>query len=417
VKKYLFFDNASTTRCCDEAVALVQRFASEDFGNPSSSHAFGQLAAKAIREARIFFAETFRVRPEQVIFTGSGSEADNLAVYGVAMAALVKTMSSAGAGAGARTSRKQPVAAPPRVIASAIEHPAIRRTVESLEALGIDARLAPVDSRAQLDLDAFDALLTPETVLVSIHRVNNIVGSVFPVEELAKRVKARVPGAIFHTDAVQAFGRVSVPVAPSSVDLVSISAHKIEGPKGVGALIVLDPALLKGGLRPLVWGGDQEGGFRSGTQSAGLIAGFHAAAKRTLERQTQYHAGVEAQRARLRELLNARGLLGKAVTWNSPDDAVPNVVSLSVPGYPSGPLAKLLEERGCLVSTGSACSSQKVEPDTVLAAMGLPVAVQGSMIRVSFSGSAPVEDVDTLVAALDESITLMGTLLGRAKRA
>ena len=400
MENLLFFDNASTTQCCERAADFVRRFAHEEFGNPSSSHALGQQSAKAIREARQFFAKTFNTSPDQIIFTGSGSESDNLAVYGVAMDALAK-----------RHAKGNTQTPPPRVICSTIEHPAVRKTVQSLQSLGIDVQLAPVDKHGQIIREKFLELLTPATVLVSIMRVNNIVGALLPVEDLAKLAKEKVPTLIFHTDAVQAFGRVDVPTSPSPVDLVSLSAHKIEGPKGVGALIVLNKALLKNGLRPLVWGGDQEGGFRSGTQNAGLIAGFHAAAEMTLQGRPLYEAHVAKLQARFKDGLKKKNLLGK-INWNSPENAVSHIISLSVPGYPSGPLAKLLEERLCLVSTGSACSSQKMEPDPVLSGMGLAPNILTSAIRVSFSSDNSPENVDTLVDALAESITLMERLLG-----
>ena len=403
MRNYLFFDNASTTKCCKAATDLLQRYADEDFGNPSSSHALGQQAARAIREARVFFAETFKVSPEQVIFTGSGSEADNLAVYGVAMEALVRQKRTGGPS--------------PRVIASATEHPAVRKTVQSLTALGIDAQLVPVDSKGQINKEKLLELLTPETVLVSIQRVNNIVGSLLPVEELAKLCKEKVPHLTFHTDAVQAFGKVEVPTFPSQVDLISISAHKIHGPKGVGAMIVLNKKLLKNGIRPLIWGGEQEGGFRSGTQSAGLIAGFHVAAAQSLKDREGFLEHCGTLQEYLEKQLRKHGLLDdqpskSKLHWNSPREGVPYIVSLSVPGFPSGPLAKLLEERNCLVSTGSACSSQKTEPDPVLSAMGLSSQIYGSAIRISFSSSIQKKDIDTLVQALDESIQLMAQLLG-----
>ncbi len=412
MKSYLFFDSASTTKCCEAAADLVRKFADEEFGNPSSSHAMGQQAARAIRESRLYFARLFQIDPDQVIFTGSGSESDNLAVLGVAMDAFARRRAGAGAGG-----------PPIRVLASAIEHPAVRKAVQSLTAFGIDARLIPVTREAQLERERFLELLTTETALVSIQSLNNIVGSVLPVEELARIAKERVPGVIFHTDAVQAFGRVDVPTAPSPVDLVSISGHKVEGPKGVGALLVLNRALLKSGLRPLIWGGDQEGGFRSGTQNAGLIAGFRAAVEKTLEERETRTARVRELRDRFRQGLVEKGLLGPdpaapghfAVHWNSPVDAVPHIVNLSLPGFPSGPLAKLLEERGCLVSTGSACSSQKIEPDSVLAAMGLNPNLLSSAIRVSFSACLELSDVDQLTASLDESIGLMAKLLGAAR--
>lgn len=399
MKKYLFFDNASTTKCCDEAAEALRRFATDDYGNPSSSHAFGQRGAKAIRDARLFFAETFKVQPEQVIFTGSGTEADNLAVLGVAMDARFKNKGKI------------------RVLASAIEHPAVKKPIQSLAAFEIETVALPITPAGQIQPEAFQKNVTADTALISIMQVNNIMGAILPVEELAREAKAKNPHIIFHTDSVQAFGRVPIPQAPSPVDLISISGHKVEGPKGVGALIVLNKALLKNGIRPLIWGGDQEGGFRCGTQNAGLIAGFHAAALKTLENRASHSEYTALLRARLAEALHSRGLLSandpkSPLRWNSPPGAVSHIVNLSAPGFPSGPLAKLLEERGCLISTGSACSSQKAEPDPVLSAMGLPVAIQTSAIRISFSTDNSLEDVDTLAQALDESLQRMHLLLG-----
>ncbi|MFL5814436.1 MAG: cysteine desulfurase family protein [Bdellovibrionia bacterium] len=416
MKNYLFFDNAATTRCCDSAATLLHRFATEDFGNPSSSHAYGQKASKAIADARQFFAQTFKVKPAQVIFTGGGTEADNLAVYGIALQAIVN--------ANKASSQTGNPAARPRVLASAIEHPAVRKTVESLSEMGIDAQLIPVNADAQIRMDALEQLLTPETVLVSIQQVNNIVGSVLPVTEIARRCKELQPNVIFHTDAVQAFGKVEHPVSGSPVDLVSISGHKVHGPKGVGALIVLNENLLKSGIRPLIWGGEQEGGLRSGTQNAGLIAGFHAAAQETLAQKPQVEVHVKKLQSYFKEMLLARGLTHAEPTrcllrWNSPSQAVPHIINLSLmqvaPGksaglLPGGLLAQMLEERGCLVSTGSACSSKKKAPDAVLMAMGLPVEACGAALRISFSSSNKLEDVDTLIAALDESLQMMRSL-------
>lgn len=398
--KFLFFDNAATTPCLGDVAEVFNRFSCEDYGNPSSSHALGQEAAKAIRDSRQFFAQAFRVEPSQVIFTGSGTEADNLAIYGVALPALARP-----------ESRRK------RVLASSIDHPAVRKTVLSLGSLGLDAQLIPVDAQGQVRGDELDRLVGPETLLVSIHQVNNIMGAILPVAELAQLAKQKNPGLVFHTDSVQAFGKVAPPDPRSGVDLVSISGHKVHGPKGVGALIILNKNLLKHGLRPLIWGGEQEGGFRSGTQNAGLIAGFRVAAERTLAEQAKGSEQVHKLQTRFRDLLIIKGLLangprpGGKVHWNSPSTAVPHIVSLSVPGYPAALLAKLLEERRCLVSTGSACSSQKIEPDQVLIAMGVPGELCQSAIRVSFSSQNELDEVDQLVAALDESIQMMTRLL------
>ena len=402
MSKFLFFDNASTTQCCDEAVELVQKFAREEFGNPSSAHAMGQQAACAIKEARRFFAGVFNIEPNQIIFTGSGSEADNLAVYGVALDALAKRRHG-------------------RVLASATEHAAVRKTVKSLTDLGLDSRLLGVDGQGQIDQPEFEKNLIPQTILVSIQQVNNISGAILPVEELARFAKSKVRHSVFHSDCVQAFGKIEPPKGGSPVDLVSISAHKVKGPKGVGALIVLNKHLLKEGMRPLIWGGDQESGFRSGTQSTGLIAGFHAAAKLTLEkREKSFEHARELQQA-FRQELTERGLIdvkpgekrvNSTVRWNSPEKAVPHIVSFSVPGYPSPLIAKMLEDRSCIVSMGSACSSHKSEPDPVLCAMNLPPAIYNSALRVSFADCNSREDVHTLVAALEDSIQQMKKLLG-----
>lgn len=398
--KYHFFDSASTTPCCSEASQLVQQFAIEDYGNPSSSHFFGQKAARAIREARLFFAQTFRVEPDQIIFTGSGSEADNLAIYGTALNAL----------------RTHPQTL--RVIASSTEHPAVRRTVQSLSHLGIDAQLIPVDATGQISRSHYEQILTPSTLLVSIQQVNNITGAILPVEELAQIAKEKVPGVIFHTDAVQGFGKARTITAPSPVDLLSISGHKVKGPKGVGALIVLNRRLLKSGLQPLIWGGEQEGGFRSGTQNPGLIAGFSAAAQQTLAQLDSRNEHFRTLQNCLKEFLIEKGLMSrqgeptKKICWNSPELAVPHIVSLSIPGFPTGPLTRLLEERGFLVSTGSACSSSKAEPDAVLSAMGYPPQINQFAIRISFLDVHQVEDIQNLVNALEESLRVMSQLLG-----
>jgi cysteine desulfurase len=403
VKSYLFFDYASTTKCCEAAAEMTRRFAVEEFGNPSSSHVLGQVAARSIRDARIAFSKVFNITPEQIIFTGSGTEADNLAVSGITLGALAKN----------KPVTHRISSTPVRVIISATEHSAVKMAAKSMTDFGVDIQVAPVDSYGQIIQDKFLELLTPSTALISIHQVNNIIGSLLPVEELARISKERVPTAIFHSDAVQAFGKVNVPTFPSAIDLVSISGHKIEGPKGVGALIVLNKDLLNSGLRPLIWGGNQEGGFRSGTQNAGLIAGFQLAAEQVLEKLEINIQYVWSLRKHFEELLRIK--MANRIHINSPDRSslsIPHIISLSVPGVSPGPLARLLEERGCIVSTGSACSSHKPEPEPVLAAMGLPAQIQNSAIRISFSRFNKIEELNVLVQALDESIQHISKLLG-----
>jgi len=401
--KQVYLDSAATTRCCSEAASALQRFAETDYGNPSSTHAMGAKASQAIKESRRYFADLFKVAPDQIIFTASGSESDNLAIYGVAMDRLSKCE-------------------PFRVLASSTEHPAVKKSVQSLltisEDVEVEAEFIPVKSDGQIDEAKLLELLKKPTTLVTFHQVNNIVGTRIPVEKLAKLIKQHSPQTLVHVDAVQAFGKVPHPLGPD-VDLVSISGHKIEGPKGVGALIILNPSLMKSGIRPLIWGGGQEGGFRSGTQSPGLIYGFYLATKRRFENLEAYTQKIASLHSSLKESIQTE--LGTRVHWNSPRDAIPHIVSLSIPGYSlsqsiAGPLAKLLEERGFLVSTGSACSSSKPEPEPVLAAMGFEPGLLTSMVRVSFSDNVSIEDTRAFSRALRESLDIVEKLLGPPAR-
>ncbi len=403
MKKYRFFDNASTTKCCEAAIELNRRFSEDDYANSSSSHAMGQLAARAIREARVFFAETFRVDPTQVLFTGSGTESDNLAIQGVALSQLTRQ-----GGSFSRTGR-------PRMLCTATEHPAVKKSVESLISLGFEPELIPVDSAGNILRERLLGLLDPAPLLVSIQRVNNITGTIHPVEELASLIKAKAPDTLIHTDAVQAFGKVSLPTAPSKVDFVSLSAHKIEGPKGVGALIVMNRELLRYAIRPLIWGGNHEGGFRAGTQNPGLIAGFHAAAKLALENQKARMEKIAGLNTKLREILAAP--LGSKIVINSPADAAPHILSFSVPGLASAGLARCLEDRDFIVSTGSACGSEHAnEPDPVLSAMGLSDTLATSALRVSFSHLNEEQELVEFAQALKESIEHTAKLMGSNRR-
>ncbi len=394
----LFFDNASTTRSCEAAVDALSRFSAVDYGNPSSTHALGRVAAQALDEARAFFADVFSIEPAQIVFTGSGTEADNLAVLGASLGmGLPQSAETRG-----------------RVILSAIEHPAVTESAHSLRDFGFEVIECPVNRQGQPVLDEFRKALTPQTVLVSIQQVNNITGALLPVEELARITKAAVPTAIFHTDAIQGFGRIPCPDSRTSVDLVSISAHKIHGPKGIGLLAVLNRRLLKKGLRPLIFGGGQEQGLRSGTQSVALAAAFQAAAAELLRQRLERYQHAALLRTRLIEALSPHADL--SLQWNSPLDtalAVPHILNLSIPGCPSGPMARLIEEAGCIVSTGSACQANRDEPDPVLDRMGFPPEIARSAIRISFSHENTIADIQTLGAAIQQAAQRIFLLHGR----
>ena len=397
---YRFFDYASTSPCSEEALQTYLETSKEHFANPSSSHILGQKAARIIRDAREFFASQFQIEPAQVIFTGSGTEANNLALIGSTLPSLVEAPQKKA-----------------QLLFSAIEHASVRNTALSLKDFGVKVHPIPVNSQGEILEDVFEKQLSEGVSVVSIQTVNQLIGAHVPVEKWAALTKKLSPCAIFHTDAIQAFGRVPVPQAPSSqVDLMSLSAHKIRGPKGMGALIVLNRDLLKHKkLRPLIWGGGQEKGMRSGSQNPALIASFHRAAQTALAEQNASHRHVLHLSETFKKLLTEKTI--PELQWNSPHThAIPHILNLSFLGIPAAPLASVLEEKKCIISTGSACHSKKSDPDPVLAALGLSTETQNSAIRVSFSSQTQIKEVELLVEEIADSVTRLRLLLGKSLR-
>jgi cysteine desulfurase len=391
MKSVLFFDNASTTRCCDAALDRLRAYSTELYANPSSQHSAGETANTAIRQARERFANIFNVEPDQIIFTGSGTEANNLALQGITFKRLLNKSQQTG------------------VISLAIEHPSVRNTALSLIDFKVPVTLLNTDTNGQITeqnlLDKIDNL----TSLISIQAVNNVTGAILPIEKLAAECKKNREDIVFHSDAIQAFGRITLPRHPSSVDLISISAHKINGPKGIGALIVLNRSLLKE-LRPLIYGGGQEYGLRSGTPNVGLIAAFHAALEHTLEHRDIF----EKHTNKLREQFLSKLGESKRVTINSPRGplGISNIINFSIPGHASGPFSRLLDEYGCIVATGSACDSRRNTADPVLTAMGFTHDIASSSLRISFSLENKIEDIDLLATAIHHAINRMDLLSG-----
>lgn len=394
---YRFFDYASTSPCCEQALQTYLEVSKEHFANPSSSHTLGQKAARVIREAREFFASHFQVEPEQVIFTGSGTEANNLAIFGPMLHEVL-----------AKPQEKK------QVLFSSIEHASVRNAALSLQDYGVQVERIQVSSLGEITESLFKEQLQKNPSLVSVQTVNQLIGTLIPVEKWAQLTKSISPHTLFHTDAIQALGRVPLPQASSSqIDLLTLSAHKVQGPKGVGALIVLNRSLVRNKkLRPLLWGGGQEKGMRSGTQNPALISSFYQAARIALQNEKALFEHVLKLRDRFKELIFQKGISG--VRWNSPEEQhVPHILNLSFLGIPAAPLAGLLEEKKCIVSVGSACHSKKPGPDPVLAALGLPLDVQNSALRISFSSQTQLSDVEVLAEEIAESVKRLGLLLGR----
>ena len=381
----IYLDHNATTPV-DPAVADAMDAAQRRcFGNASSVHTFGQAAKSAIDEARTSVAALLAARGNDVIFTGSGTESDNLAIRGVASAAALS---------GRR-----------HLIASSIEHEAVLNTLKSLARQGWTTTLLPVGESGVVEPDALSAALTDETALVSVMLANNEIGTLQPVAELARLARER--GALFHTDAVQAAGKHPIDVQTLGVDLLSISAHKFNGPKGVGALWVRRGARL---VAPIT-GGRQERNRRPGTENVPGIVGMGAAARLAGEKLQADAARLAALRDRL-EAGVLDGVPGTLV--NGACERVPNTTNISFDGVEAEALLIALDLEGIAVSTGSACSSGTLEPSHVLRAMGFrPHRAQNS-IRFSLGLGNTDDDVTRAIDVMPAVVAKLRTLSGAA---
>ena len=372
-----YLDNSATTQVCQEAADAAYRMMRENYGNPSSLHKVGIRAETAVEEARGIIADALNVQPKTIYFTSGGTEANNTALFGAAQALRRRG---------------------DRVIVSAIEHSSVYESAKRLGELGFDVQFAPVTNRGVVDIDALKALLTDKTILVSIMTVNNETGAIQPIERIAKLVHKNCPEALFHSDAVQAFGKMSVKPKKWGVDLMSVSAHKIHGAKGCGALYIREGAR----ILPLLYGGEQQKKLRPGTESAPLIAAFGAAATAVgfpdLSQNTDHIR--ELNRCALEKLQALEG-----VTVNSPGDALPYIINISVNGIRSETMLHHLEEKGVYVSSSSACAKGK--RSYVLEAMGLPDDRIDSSLRISFSRYNTAEDIDALIEGLQSGIATL----------
>lgn len=372
-----YLDNSATTRVCKEAADAAYRMMRENYGNPSSLHKAGIQAETAVEEARRIIADSISVQPKTIFFTSGGTEANNTAIFGAAQA--LKRRGN-------------------RVIVSAVEHSSVYESAKRLAEQGYDVQFAPVTAQGTVDVEAFKALLTDKTILVSIMTVNNETGAIQPIERIAKLVHKSCPEALFHSDAVQAYGKIPLRPKKWGVDLMSVSAHKIHGAKGCGALYIRDGAR----IIPLLYGGEQQKKLRPGTESAPLISAFGAAATAVGFPDLSHHTDHirELNRCALEKLQAIEG-----VTVNSPADALPYIINISVAGIRSETMLHHLEESGVYVSSSSACAKGK--RSYVLEAMGLTDDRIDSSLRVSFSRYNTKEDIDALIEGLQSGIATL----------
>ncbi len=367
----VYLDNSATTAVCKEAVEEMARVMTEQYGNPSSLHTLGIDAQRAVDRARGEVAALIGAKPEQVVFTSGGTEANNLAVLG-----------------GAEAKARQPHVA----VTTAIEHPSVAACFDRLEAQGWTVIRVQPEADGTISAEAIERACTPDTTIVSVMTVNNETGAQMDIPAIVTRVRRVAPRALIHTDAVQAAGKVPLRAEKWGVDLLSVSGHKLHGPKGVGALYI------RKGVRvlPRVLGGGQEGGLRSGTEPTPAIVGFGAAAA-AVPKLSEQAAHYERLKACLLEELGTH----PDVRFHLPQGGVPYIVNLSLNGFRSETVLHFLAQRGIFVSSGSACA--KGTPSAVLTAMGLSSDEIDSSLRVSFCRDNTEEDIRALGAALHKA--------------
>ncbi|MBR4447060.1 cysteine desulfurase NifS [Methanobrevibacter sp.] len=371
----MYLDNSATTQVSEEVFEEMKPYFTEEFGNPSTLYGIGRESKKALELARQRVADAINAKPEEIIFTGGGSESDNLAIKGIAFKLAKKGK---------------------HIITTEIEHPAVKETLYFLESLDFKVTYLPVYEDGIIKIEDLKEAITDETILITVMHGNNEIGTLQPIEEIGEI--AREKGIKFHTDAVQTFGKVEVDVEKLKVDLLSLSSHKINGPKGVGAIYI------RKGTRvvPLIHGGGQERGIRAGTENVPGIVGFGKACELAVSQLDEHYEKLSAIRDEIIEKVLAT--IPEAYLNGNKEHRLPNLANFRFKAIEGESLILLLDAKGYQASTGSACSSNKLEASPVLTALGLdPVDVHGSL-RISLAPESDTFDVDEFVNTLAEAV-------------
>ncbi len=377
-----YLDNAATTRVFPEVREMMVHVMEEDFGNPSSKHTKGITAENYIKEAKETICTQLKCKPKEIIFTSGGTESNNMAFIGTAIA-----------------NRR----AGKHVITTRIEHASVHEPMAYLEEMGYDVTYLPVDSTGRVSVEELENAIREDTFLISIMYVNNEVGSVQPIEQIGQMLKKKHPQILFHVDAIQAFGKYKIVPKKLGVDMMSVSGHKIHGPKGSGFLYVNE----KVKIRPILFGGGQQDGMRSGTENVPAIAGLGVAVK-------EIYTGHSEKRAKLYEL-KKRLIAGlqdvDGVTINALIDPIektaPHIVSVSFANTRSEVMLHALAQKGVFVSSGSACSSNHPELSGTLQAIGVKSELLDSTLRFSFSVMTTLEEIDYAIEVVKEVLPVL----------
>lgn len=380
-----YLDNAATTRTADGVVAVMEKVFSEDYGNPSSKHNKGFEAEKYMREASRIIADSLGVEPKEIVFTSGGTESNNMALIGAALA------------------HKR---AGNHIITSAFEHASVYNPLLSLEDFGFKIDFAPVDEMGHIKVDELVDMITPETILVSVMYVNNEVGAVEDIASISKAVKAKKSDIIFHADAIQAYGKYRIAPKKEGIDMLSVSGHKIHGPKGSGFLYVADGVR----VRPLIFGGGQQKDRRSGTENVPAIAGLGEAVKEYYtDHKSRIERMYEVKEHFIGRVSEIPGAHVNAVPYDEESGynvhaTAPHILSISFDKIKAEVLLHALEEKGIYVSSGSACSSNHPGISGTLKAIGVKKELLDSTLRFSFCPETTVEEIDYAVDNLKELV-------------
>lgn len=366
----IYLDNNATTRVADEVFTAIQPYFTERYGNPSSMHSFGGQIGEEIKQARVRVAALLGCDPAEIIFTGCGTESDNMAIKGTLAAYPNKR----------------------KVITTRVEHPAVLTVCRDLENHGYTVVELGVDGKGRLDLDELDRHLDDETALVTVMYANNETGVIFPIDDIAERVRRQ--GVVFHTDAVQAVGKIPLQLSSSHIDLLSLSGHKLHAPKGVGVLYVRKGTR----LAPFVQGGHQEGGRRAGTENVPGIIGLGEACALAQTCLEEENTRVKALRDKLEQALLER--CPDAQVNGDPGTRLPNTTNISFAYVEGEAILLMLNRFGICASSGSACTSGSLEPSHVLRAMGIPFTAAHGSIRFSLSRYTTEADIDMVIQKL-----------------
>lgn len=377
-------DNSATTRCSDRACQLMVDLLTKDYGNPSSLHMKGIEAERFVETAKKKIAKTLRVSEKEIIFTSGGTESNNLAIIGAAMA-----------------NRR----AGNHIITTSIEHASVENPMEFLKEQGFEITYLSVDENGIISLEELEEAVMEQTILVSMMQVNNEIGAIEPVAEAAELIKKKNPATLIHVDAIQSYGKMYIYPKKLGIDMLSVSGHKIHGPKGSGFLWVREKTKLK----PLILGGGQQKGMRSGTENVPAIAGFGEAAEEIYENLDEKRAHLYGLKQRFIDGIEK--LEGTHVNGKTGEDSAPHIVSVSFEGIRSEVLLHSLEDRGIYVSSGSACSSNnhagKHKGSKTLRNIHLKENLLDSTLRFSFSVHTTEEEIDYALEVLGELLPVL----------